>query len=107
MKPNEQQSNDTTTTTSECDKQQQQHIVRKPTKLMVKTNGIEKSDMKKFLEGKRRERTALLGNENYKSNSAELHTQQEKCRFQRAQRTDEMRGRDEPVAMRSSVANVD
>ena len=77
MKQSEQQQTDetTTTTTTDC-KQQQQQNVRQPTKLMVKTKGIEITDMKEFLAKKRRKRAALFGNENFKSNLAELHTQQ-------------------------------
>ena len=85
MEQYEQQQHDVTTTTiTECEKQQQQHTVRKPTKLMVKAKGLEITDMKKFLEGKRREHAALLEIEN-KSNSAELHTQQKFCKIQRTE----------------------
>ena len=107
MKPNEQQQHDETTTTTECDNQQQQHTVRKLTKLMVKAKGLEITDMKKFLEGKRRDHAVLLENEQSKPNSAELHTQQKFCKIQRAQRTDGMRGRNELDAMGNSATNGD
>ena len=63
MKSNEQQHYDeTTTTTTECDNNQQHQKMRIPTKLMVKVKGIEITDMKKFLESKRKNRAVLLDN---------------------------------------------
>ena len=107
MKPNEQQQQEvTTTTTTERDNnKQQQQIVTKPTKLMVKVKGIEITDMKKFLENKRKNRAALLGKNQNKPEPAELHTQQKNLEFHSAQRTDGMGGRVELVAMGNSAAN--
>ena len=106
MKQCEQQQTNETTTTTDCEQQQQQNV-RQPTKLMVKTKGIEITDMKEFLAKKRRKRAALFGNENFKSNLAELHTQQKKWQIQHAQTTDRKIGRDKPVTMGSSTANGD
>ena len=106
MKPDEQQQHEATTTTTERDNnQQQQQIVTKPNKLMVKVKGIEITDMKKFLENKRKARAAQLGKVQNNSNSAKVHTQQEIWKFERAQRTDEMGGRVEQKAMGNSAAN--
>ena len=73
---------------------------------MVKTKGLEITDMKSFLEGKRKERAALVKIEN-NSKSAELHTQQKFCQVERAQRTDGIRGRNELGAMGYSATNGD
>ena len=72
---------------------------------MVKVKGIEITDMKKFLENKRKARAAQLGKVQNNSNSAKVHTQEEICKFERAQRTDEMGGRVEQKAMGNSAAN--
>ena len=72
---------------------------------MVKVKEIEITDMKKFLENKRKDRAALLGKMQNKPNSAKVHTQQEIWKFERAQRTDEMGGRVEQNEMGNSAAN--
>ena len=117
-KQQQKRSETTTTTSHKANEQQQpnningeeeeqQQSERHPPKLTIRTKGIEITDMKEFLAQKKRERAALFGKENFKSNLAELHTQQKKLQIQRAQRTDGRIGRDEPDAMGSSAANGD
>ena len=62
------------TTTTIGSKQQQHQTTRKPIKLMVKSRGIETTDMKEFLESKKTECAARLGEEQSKTNLAQLHT---------------------------------
>ena len=92
MKQNEQTQLNETTTTSIGRKQQQHQNQRKPTKLMVKTKGIEITDMKEFLAKKKIEHAARLGDGKIKPDSTELHTQLQNCDIQRAQRSDEISG---------------
>ena len=74
-------------------KQQQQHQnKRKSIKQMVKTKGIEITDMKEFLAKKKIEHAARLGDGKIKPDSTELHTQLQNCDIQRAQRSDEISG---------------
>ena len=96
-----------TTTTTFGREQQQHQTERKPTKLMVKSKGIEIPDLKEFLERKKIERAARLGEKQNKSNSSQLHTQLKNCDFQRAHRPEGIVGRDEIVAMGSSAVKGD
>ena len=74
---------------------------------MVKTKGIEITDMKEFLAKKKIERAAQLGDEKIKPDSTELHTQLQNCDIQRAQRSDGISGRTEIVARESSAVKGD
>ena len=107
MKQDEQSQPRETTTTTIGREQRQHQTMRKPTKLMVKSRGIKTTDMKEFLERKKIEHAARLGEEQNKSNLAQLHTQLKNCDIQRAQRPEGIRGQPEIVARDSSAVKGD